>query len=434
MASSSSSVGAFVPPVVATPAGGAAGDLPVPVQSRPGLLSDTPVLDSLLPVLTPDALFRLGATCRALHGPVNAYAARAFNGDALLARFFPGEVAAFRALLALTGAIVSGSAVLQLLNRVRYNESDLDVYVLALAATDLCHWLLEHGYSLGLPGELDVGSQLRDLHYAIDSLVDDWWRGYRRPELSVETLEDYEQGNSVFTFTRGTDRVQVIVCKGDVFASVLNFHSTAVRNILKYRAAYSLCPLATLRNKTSLLLYRVGENLLDPRMQEVIQRYRGRGFEMTVSGRQERELGAGARIVGDPWTWTVPQPMVDLERLLMGNGMREVPPDAIGGRRWELAQARDRPMLFVRVLDGEGFEVKHRRDAEYVDEEEDEAEEFEADEEEETDEESWDDDGEDAPDTRSAVPEVHRAPRSRIGAFRAFVRALWESLARNRPS
>ncbi|KAI9010266.1 hypothetical protein DFJ74DRAFT_599414, partial [Hyaloraphidium curvatum] len=270
------------------------------------LLSDTPVLDALLPVLSPDAIFRLGATCRALYNPVKSYAVRTFNGDGLLGRFFD-DVAGFRAVLARTGAIVSGSTALQVLDRVRYKESDLDVYVLPPYARELCDWILGQGYYVEMmwarpDAPLEV--QVSLLYNQLDDLVEDWRRGDRRPEFSVDVLLDYEHGIRVFTFTKEGARVQVIVSNCDVFASVLNFHSTVVLNILTHRAVYSLYPLFTFRDRQSLILHRVGESLRDPRIRDVITKYRGRGFVFVTSAGQSGPLLVGPRTVGDARTWT----------------------------------------------------------------------------------------------------------------------------------
>jgi hypothetical protein len=64
-----------------------------------------------------------------------------------LGRYFDErDVLSFRSLQAQTGALISGSSALQVLDQTEYPESDLDVYVDLYETLKICEWLVAREY------------------------------------------------------------------------------------------------------------------------------------------------------------------------------------------------------------------------------------------------------------------------------------------------
>ncbi|KAI9026226.1 hypothetical protein DFJ74DRAFT_717199 [Hyaloraphidium curvatum] len=329
---------------------------PVPPSALPlhAVVGYMPVYEALLSRLPPDALFRLARASKPMHAIVTAYAARAFDPDRAIARFF-ADPARFRATLAETGAIVSGSFPLQILGRVRYPGSDMDVYVLPPNARKLCAFVLsQKGYKyIASDRELvRFGSPQESLRGMLRAPEREWNDGLRGPELAdFESYSENQVTKHILRFRRqGRDEdheVQIIVPRGDVFATVIAFHSTCVMSILTHRNLFSLYPRTTFSRGANLDLHSgilIGFQY-SKRHRAAIEKYRDRGFEVLKHAEETGELAIGPRRVGDGMTWTV--------RLAGAQGL---PPDAIEGRAWELKGARVAGLVSTRTTDLAGTE------------------------------------------------------------------------------
>ncbi|KAI9026223.1 hypothetical protein DFJ74DRAFT_766588 [Hyaloraphidium curvatum] len=220
------------------------------------VVGETPVQDALFPRLPPDALFRLARASKLMHAVVSAYAVRAFDPDPAIARFF-ADPARFRRVLGKARAAVSGSFPLQILGRVMYPGSDMDIYVHASGAVDLCAFMLaEEGYAYQAEAEelaRAKGNPLEALRRRLSNIEHEIESG-----LGREAWETYFGHFALLHFQRtapaGELTVQIIVCRGSPFASIMRFHSTCVMNILTHRHLFSLYPSTTFSRLAALEL------------------------------------------------------------------------------------------------------------------------------------------------------------------------------------
>lgn len=169
-------------------------------------------------------ILALEATSVRAYQTIQTYREEVWNIDAHLSPWFP-DPKEFRSLLGDCNAVVSGSHVLQFLERSKYLGSDIDIFI-------------------SLPGVLRMGLWLRDcLGYKLN-WIKPWYF-----DATVEALCDRVRRGvigggilTVFEFVRyvGTpsasviqQRVQLIVVNGEPFQFVaLNFHSSGSRFFL----------------------------------------------------------------------------------------------------------------------------------------------------------------------------------------------------------
>ncbi|KAG7088806.1 hypothetical protein E1B28_012766 [Marasmius oreades] len=238
------------------------------------LLPDT-TNDLLFSCLDPHDIIRYSRTCREAYHQVEGYWRRALDIENLLSSFFtPLETQYFRVVQALTGTLISGSMALQLLNRKRYPESDLDLYV-------------EHRYSSFLGSFLEaIGYEFKPTRGQPNCLE----AAIKQAEkIAPVALYDEEPGigfAGVFNMARGDRKIQLITATESPLHIVLSFHSTVVMNVISYSHVYSLYPRATFQRSLSLITYRYKDFL-----QEVArQKYVDRGWKMINSDGSEWEI------------------------------------------------------------------------------------------------------------------------------------------------
>lgn len=146
-------------------------------------------------------LWRLAQTCSMMKELVETYKRSAFNFPGLLQPFIHSEhVDSFREMLHVTGGVISGSIVLQYLERVRFESSDLDIYVFRDKQADAVKWLQSHGLTR-MTSNRDV-----DVSEEYDVLED------------VESVESFVVPDSLKI-------VQIISTRRNPVIAVLKFHS-----------------------------------------------------------------------------------------------------------------------------------------------------------------------------------------------------------------
>lgn len=192
------------------------------------VLCDPVLYDDVFFYCTPGSIFKIGRTCRNGRYASQEYAKRKFNINKHLQRFFPDPLA-FRSVQASTGAVISGSAALQFLNRTIYPNSDLDLYVSAEESFPLCKFLMsDQGggyvykrYPFQSPNFMAAWKRVRAWKPAEGIEEDPFdvaWTGYGSNWI-----------RSVFNFfaktKNGKRNVQVIVTTFDPLSSILGFHS-----------------------------------------------------------------------------------------------------------------------------------------------------------------------------------------------------------------
>lgn len=193
------------------------------------------ICNKIFQLCSPLAIIRLRRTCKAGRHAVDHYVAQTYDFTAYLGRFFANPHG-FRELQASTGAVISGSSALQFMNRQRYDDSDLDIYVTSEYAYRVCEWILFHSgktysYHSSLPiSHKSLEHQFKYMkkqfskHEArlggaiIDKNASDW-NNYRNNRVfAVMAFRCLEDENPL--------DVQVIVSTSSPAASVLSFHSS----------------------------------------------------------------------------------------------------------------------------------------------------------------------------------------------------------------
>lgn len=180
--------------------------------------------DRFLSFLSPQDLVAVSRLDRASNVKLRVYFRRMFTIDCLLAPFL-SHVNDFRVMQSRTGALISGSTALQLFNRDRYAEADLDVYVEGRYAVDVVNHLLECETYEFQPKP----TQYRD---PSDTLA----MNVIHPKIYDSYLVTGITG--VLTFIRGDKQIQVIVSCRSPLDVVFNFHSSVLSLLL---CSHGLC-------------------------------------------------------------------------------------------------------------------------------------------------------------------------------------------------
>jgi hypothetical protein len=175
-----------------------------------------PVYDNIFSYISPRELVRFGRSCRAAYAASKDYSRRAFNINRHLSSFI-SQPLLFRSLQARTGTLIAGSNALQFLDRIFYNEADMDLYVHPGHAKEVMDYVVEReGYEFK-PHSM----QPRDYR----KLVSDTWNNTRMrqdyPIKGVRSVLSLEKHGS-----NGRRKIQVIECTMSPFDTIINFHSS----------------------------------------------------------------------------------------------------------------------------------------------------------------------------------------------------------------
>ena len=174
------------------------------------------------------------------------FTGRAYNLDRRLARFF-GDPAAFRALMARTRVVISGSFALQFLDRSFYPESDLDLYVSTEGSfREIGLWLMQDEGYVFKPSAVQAASFWEEA----EELDEEEWEDYGHMRVTaVYTFErrvsrDSNLDSDMDPDTANIRKVQVIVplitefeqTKYSPFDVILHFHSSTCLVVFMMRA------------------------------------------------------------------------------------------------------------------------------------------------------------------------------------------------------
>ncbi|KAI0684139.1 hypothetical protein BC835DRAFT_1293861 [Cytidiella melzeri] len=266
------------------------------------ILTNDLIYDLIFDNASPRSLLLLSRTCKTALTAVRDYLSRALNINKHLSRYFDDPLA-FRCLQARTACLVSGSTALQFFNRVRYPESDLDVYVPLVHHKEVGRWLLEQGY-------IFQPNSAQDADFEVAALDE------REARETVGAYpNDYAMKgvSAVFTFAKSSSQgehdlqVQVIVASRSPMEVILYFHSTVVMNVISWDRAYCLYPRATLEDRTSLLVRRYGVLI-----RNIVTKYTARGwafiYSCPASRRKDLALTFVPRWIGDGRSWVIKLP------------------------------------------------------------------------------------------------------------------------------
>jgi hypothetical protein len=157
-----------------------------------------------------------------------------------------------QAILAATGAVISGSTALAVLVGGEFVPQDLDIYVNAKGFTTMLAFLLDHGYQV-----------IPTPHYAHK-------KKYPNSKKNL-TLKRNGEG----------EKIDLIGTEGHVISTITQFHSTAVMNYIAFYGIVCLYPEWTMR--------RNGLVTRGNMPYEILNKYRGRGFKIAYTSAELAE-------------------------------------------------------------------------------------------------------------------------------------------------
>ena len=164
---------------------------------------------------------------------------------ALLMNRFKVDWKVMQAVMQTTGAIISGSAALAVLHAGEFVPQDLDIYVTSKNMATVLVFLLEQGYSIQIPRH-------------------------------NTTINDYMKSTVILILKNDAgDKIDLIATtEPHVMHAITQFHSTCVMNYISYYGVVCMYPEWTMRKKG---LVKASTE------QQVIDKYRGRGFTMVFT-------------------------------------------------------------------------------------------------------------------------------------------------------
>ncbi|KAK7049486.1 hypothetical protein VNI00_005517 [Paramarasmius palmivorus] len=270
-------------------------------------------------LLSPETMARLKRVSRGVRGQVTFYEDVYFAVDKLYGHFFKTaeSIEEFRRLQLLTGALVSGSAVVSFLSHARFSPSDLDVFVRQRWALDVGLFLLKLGYTFVPLATVLVGKKRRSEAQPanfMEALTDEFMKA--RPNTG-SVADRYEMTGiaGVFNFCKsGGPKVQVVAVHQEPIAVILGFYSTLVLNIATATEVVSLYPWTSFVENRALYLKRATLAVEAAR-----SKYESRGWTSLTMLTPDQylspnsELSTKIRWFGDGHSWIVRfSPMVDL--------------------------------------------------------------------------------------------------------------------------
>ncbi|KAI0646149.1 hypothetical protein C8Q79DRAFT_909306 [Trametes meyenii] len=310
---------------------------------------------------TPGTVANLSRVNRCIQEAAMDYKFRAYNINKRLSRF-SNNPKAFRSLQKQTATIISGSFALQFFDRTYYDESDLDLYVHPDSSCLLLgHHLIESEGYLFVPYSWQLESYDNEARRLCDQM--------HLPLSDIEDSMEFEHAykirsvRTVYNFVRthnptpgGKRKIQLIVCRSSPMASLMDFHSTCVMNVITYNAAYSLYPFATFELNISLVL-----NDREPNAPAALRKYSRRGWKSIASDSslvhylEPRAFSLDTlRWVCDGRSWTIPLPTDGFSEPLSG---KQLSPKAIAHARdpisecgWYLVSADERILVAFRII------------------------------------------------------------------------------------
>ncbi|TFK64408.1 hypothetical protein BDN72DRAFT_861377 [Pluteus cervinus] len=257
--------------------------------------SSEDVIHYLMSFLGPEDLARWTQVDWHIHTLTKEFNKSVYDVRRVLKKHFSEEeIAVWHALLKITHAMISGSTALQLLSRVQYVDSDLDVYVQEDRSRPILSWL-QHCYTqVSEAGWTPSPPQYRD-------------RAITKVYTFVRT-----------TSTRSRSVVQLILTKSNPLEAILNFGLTCVMNFITCDSAYSLFPKLTFDHPIAVMIG--GRQDI---CSKLYAKYEKRGWEF-----KDQIIPAGQpapskrRYVGDVYCWIVPDVFQKVKVL---RGLREGP-------------------------------------------------------------------------------------------------------------
>ncbi|KAK7040817.1 hypothetical protein VNI00_009413 [Paramarasmius palmivorus] len=256
-------------------------------------------------------LARLKRVSRGVRNEVVFYEQVYFGLGKLYGAFFHSQdaIAEFRRLQLLTGALVSGSAVVSYLSRARFRPSDLDVFVGKQWALLVGQFLMKQGYSFVPLTTVFIRKRLRSEAQPstfVEAITDEFMKA--RPNTGT-VADRYEMCGiaGVFNFCKkGGPKVQIVAVCQEPIAVILGFYSTLVLNVATATEVVSLYPWTSFVEHRALYLKR--DTLAVEAARFKYERRGWRSLSMLTAQLYlgcDSELSTKIRWFGDGHSWVV---------------------------------------------------------------------------------------------------------------------------------
>ncbi|KAJ3874162.1 hypothetical protein F5051DRAFT_299817, partial [Lentinula edodes] len=265
------------------------------------LASSQGIPDAFFAGLDHNDLDHFGATCRWGLQEKKAFLRRSLKVEPILRRFFSKEeMSEFHDVQSATGLLVSGSAGYQFFSREIY-DTDLDTYCVLKECLIVGQWYMSIQY------------RFARREHQLSSFAEDFERVKNLQDNDGRGQTDYDDDSIVQVWDFQNDKgitIQLIAARHCAVDVVLSFHSTCVMNFISHRAAYSLFPRATFKDKVTVKLDNGKHN---PSYEAGIQKYVSRGLRVIETPAISRMLDGRSdlaavcpRFMDDSRSWFVP--------------------------------------------------------------------------------------------------------------------------------
>ncbi|KAK0474462.1 hypothetical protein EDD18DRAFT_1457450 [Armillaria luteobubalina] len=214
----------------------------------------------ILSYLTPLDVISFGRVDRKRRTIVESYFWSEFI-QLMVSYFSEKELLEFRLIQAKTGTLISGSTVVQFLERTIYPGSDLDIYTPFRYGREVGEFLLKIGYEFR-----PRASQTKPFHEITEDVIH---------EVADDEIYVCRGIVQVFDFHRNGKKIQVMSARNSPMDIILSYHCTTVMNIITATHAYSLYPRTTFHQRRGLIISTNGSSQDAGR-----QKYIDRGWDL----------------------------------------------------------------------------------------------------------------------------------------------------------
>ena len=299
------------------------------------LSSSNDLLNAFFAVWPVDLIFRIRRLSTVVFCAIEAYRVRTWHPIHVLQPFFSDSFRSFLNTLDKCDGVVSGSQVVQLLQRRPFTDrgSDLDIFIPRHGLLAMGRWLKRNGYVYQASTRKHVLFDVEAIRSASIALgfnhdgSDVYPTSREAPKFSTyHFIRRFESPDTVFFEEAKYFLVQLVVVDTQPVQYIINnFHSSKRFN------AISLCSVRLLAMdwKAGVMNWFTGKHIVSlfPRSTFVdrisyscrdtnrsgkawIRKYSERGFEVVVGGgipsKASKEIEAWDRYVGDAFTWVMP--------------------------------------------------------------------------------------------------------------------------------
>ncbi|KAJ6501442.1 hypothetical protein C8R47DRAFT_1211021 [Mycena vitilis] len=239
-----------------------------------------------------------------MHGIVRYYKSLAWDPDFHFRPWFIDEPSTFRAMLKDYGAVIAGSQVVQLLDRSKYPDSDMDIFMRSGSVEPMGYWLQHQGYRFqnATPTYDDVGNQafLASIRCLSTKLVSN-----KRKDDPVNRVFNYQRYIASRTIIYHQVIQLVAVDMNPIHHIIFDFHSTGVMNYMTADTVVSVFPRSTFLLHKSYSTRNRTERETDAAKWRC--KYRDRGFRIIRKRTRgnHTDLKLGKRSSNDRHAWVI---------------------------------------------------------------------------------------------------------------------------------